>query len=171
MIIDLIGKHGRIRTVPMPSWAKAALDEWREAAGFSGGRLLRAINKGGSISHDSMRAQSVFETVAGYGERIGVKITPHDLRRTFAKLAHQGQAALEQIRTSANQAHFAPADSSLVFRIERGSRESVKVCFGSNSSPGLRPAAEELSFLSWRVRLRMYFGSTCKVTACGETPG
>ncbi len=27
VIIDLIGKHGRIFTVPMPSWAKAALDE------------------------------------------------------------------------------------------------------------------------------------------------
>ena len=28
VIVDLIGKHGRIRTVPMPSWAKAALDRW-----------------------------------------------------------------------------------------------------------------------------------------------
>ena len=28
VIVDLIGKHGRIRTVPMPSWAKAAFDRW-----------------------------------------------------------------------------------------------------------------------------------------------
>ena len=26
--------------------------EWRQAAGISAGRLLRAINKGGRISHD-----------------------------------------------------------------------------------------------------------------------
>ncbi len=51
-----------------------------------------------------MRAQSVFETVVEYGELIGVKITPHDLRRTFAKLAHQGQAALEQIQLSLGHA-------------------------------------------------------------------
>ncbi len=104
MIVDLVGKHGRIRTVPMPSWAKAALDEWTQAVGISQGRVLRAINKGGRISHDSMRAQSVFETVVEYGQRIGVKITPHDLRRTFAKLAHQGRAALEQIQLSLGHA-------------------------------------------------------------------
>ena len=28
VIADLVGKHGRIRTVPVPIWAKAAVDEW-----------------------------------------------------------------------------------------------------------------------------------------------
>jgi len=33
------------------------------------------------------------------GELAGLgKIAPHDLRRTFAKLTHQGLAPLEQIR-------------------------------------------------------------------------
>lgn len=27
-IVDLGGKHGRVRTVPMPSWAKDTLDGW-----------------------------------------------------------------------------------------------------------------------------------------------
>ncbi len=116
VILDLLGKHGRVRTVPMPSWAKAALDRWREAAGIREGRLLRAINKGGRITHDSIRAQSVFETVAGYGERIGVKITPHDLRRTFAKLAHQGQAALEQIQLSLGHASIQTTERYLGVR-------------------------------------------------------
>ncbi len=116
VIVDLVGKHGRIRTVPMPSWAKAALDEWIQAAGTSGGRVLRAINKGGRISHDSMRAQSVFETVVEYGERIGVKITPHDLRRTFAKLAHKGQAALEQIQLSLGHASILTTERYLGVR-------------------------------------------------------
>ncbi len=116
VIIDLVGKHGRIRTVPMPSWAKAALDEWIEPAGFSQGRLLRAIHKGGRISHDSMRAQSVFDTVVEYGNQIGLKITPHDLRRTFAKLAHQGQAALEQIQLSLGHASIQTTERYLGVR-------------------------------------------------------
>jgi site-specific recombinase XerD len=33
VIVDLIGKGGRVRTVPMPSWAKKAMDLWNEAAG------------------------------------------------------------------------------------------------------------------------------------------
>lgn len=35
---------------------------------------------------------------------MGVAIAPHDLRRTFAKLAHQGRAALEQIQISLGHA-------------------------------------------------------------------
>ena len=31
-IVDLVGKHGGVRTVPMPSWAKAGLDRWAAAA-------------------------------------------------------------------------------------------------------------------------------------------
>ena len=45
------------------------------------------------------------EMVAKYGKRIGVpKLAPHDLRRTFAKLAHKGRAALEQIQLSLGHA-------------------------------------------------------------------
>src|ERR1051326_4414561 len=27
-IVDLVGKHGRVRTVPMPAWVKVAIDTW-----------------------------------------------------------------------------------------------------------------------------------------------
>jgi site-specific recombinase XerC len=32
-IVDLIGKGGHIRTVPIPAWVKDALDEWAAQAG------------------------------------------------------------------------------------------------------------------------------------------
>jgi site-specific recombinase XerD len=105
VIVDLIGKGGRVRTVPMPSWAKSAVDVWTGAAAFNSGRVFRPINKGGRISGESMTAQSIFETVKVYAEMLGMKsIAPHDLRRTFAKLAHKGRAALEQIQLSLGHA-------------------------------------------------------------------
>jgi integrase len=36
-IIDLVGKHCRVRTIPMPTWVKSAIDAWTSAAGFLGG--------------------------------------------------------------------------------------------------------------------------------------
>ena len=27
-IVDLVGKHGRVRTIPMPTWVKVAIDAW-----------------------------------------------------------------------------------------------------------------------------------------------
>ena len=104
-IVDLVGKHGRVRTVPMPSWAKAALDRWAAAAGIDSGPVLRRVDKAGRVGSGPLTPQAVFETVAGYGLRTGLgKITPHDLRRTFAKLAHQGRAPLEQIQISLGHA-------------------------------------------------------------------
>ena len=34
-IVNFVGKHGRVRTVPMPSWAKTALDAWASVAGYA----------------------------------------------------------------------------------------------------------------------------------------
>jgi integrase len=36
-IVDLLGKGGRLRTVPMPGWVKVKLDAWRAAAGLTSG--------------------------------------------------------------------------------------------------------------------------------------
>jgi hypothetical protein len=44
-IVDLAGKGNRIRTVPMPFWAKAAVDDWLFVAGFSAGPVLGAVNR------------------------------------------------------------------------------------------------------------------------------
>ena len=100
VLLDLAGKGKRVRTVPMPAWTKASIDRWTAAAGISSGRLLRPINKGGRMAGRGMTAQAVFAIVVGYGKQLDVKIAPHDLRRTFAKLAHKGHAAIEQIQLS-----------------------------------------------------------------------
>jgi integrase len=63
-----------------------------------------------------MTPQSVFEVVVGYGERIGVKLAPHDLRRTFANLAYKGHAPLEQIQISLGHASIQTTERYLGVR-------------------------------------------------------
>ncbi|HYI92016.1 MAG TPA: tyrosine-type recombinase/integrase [Bryobacteraceae bacterium] len=104
VIVDLIGKGNRTRTVPMPSWAKAAIDEWQASAGVTEGCVLRPVNKGDRLAGESMTPQAIFTTVVGYTRTMGMWIAPHDLRRTFAKLAHKGNSALEQIQLSLGHA-------------------------------------------------------------------
>jgi integrase len=49
-IVDLVGKAGHVRTVPMPIWVKKAIDSWSCAASIGEGRLLRAIRKNGEVA-------------------------------------------------------------------------------------------------------------------------
>ena len=100
VIVDLIGKHNRVRTVPIPSWAKLAVDEWTTAAGLSTGPVFRAVNKGGKVAGNGMTPQAVYNAAVPYAEGLGA----HDLRRTFAKLAHKGGAPLEQIQLTLGHA-------------------------------------------------------------------
>src|SRR5882757_11337669 len=45
-IVDLIGKHGRVRTIPMPVWVKSAIDAWTSAAEVADGHLFRPVHRG-----------------------------------------------------------------------------------------------------------------------------
>src|SRR3954453_19369083 len=49
-IVDLIGKHGRVRTVPMPAWTKSAIDCWTATTGIADGHLFRPVNRGDQVS-------------------------------------------------------------------------------------------------------------------------
>ena len=100
VIIDLVGKHERVRTVPIPGWCKVAIDVWAETMQLHSGRVLRPLNRAGRISGAALTVEAIFQIVKSYGARMNVTISPHDLRRTFAKLAHRGRAGLEQIRFS-----------------------------------------------------------------------
>jgi site-specific recombinase XerD len=116
-IVDLIGKGRRVRTVPMPSWTKRAIDAWIAVSGIDSGFVFRRVNKTGRVIGESMTGRSIFEIVHGAGARIGVpNLAPHDLRRTFAKLAHKGKAALEQIQLSLGHASVTTTERYLGVR-------------------------------------------------------
>ena len=101
VLVDLIGKRDKIRSVPMPNWAKAAIDEWGAASGVADGVVFRAVNKGGRVVGDGITPQAIYNIIVGYaGELQKRGVAPHDLRRTFAKLAHKGGAAIDQIQLS-----------------------------------------------------------------------
>src|SRR5215472_10937766 len=46
-IVDLMGKGGHIRTVPLPDWVKATTDEWVVAAELQTGKLFRCVCRAG----------------------------------------------------------------------------------------------------------------------------
>jgi site-specific recombinase XerD len=117
VIVDLIGKGGRIRNVPMPSWTKSAIDSWIAAVDISDGLVFRAMNRGGRVIATSITPRAICQVVQRLGDEIGApKLAPHDLRRTFAKLAHKGRSALEQIQLSLGHASITTTERYLGVR-------------------------------------------------------
>ena len=104
LIADLVGKHGRIRSVPIPPGAHAAVVRWQAAAGISEGPMFRGVTRHRTVASRRISPQAVFDIVKCYAKAIGVEVAPHDARRTFAKLAHLGHAPLEQIQLSLGHA-------------------------------------------------------------------
>jgi len=57
-IVDLKGKAGHTRTIPMPGWVKILLDEWLQAANLTAGKLFRRVNKNGKPWGDGSDGES-----------------------------------------------------------------------------------------------------------------
>jgi integrase len=99
VIADLVGKGGHVRTVPMPSWVKDAIDAWTTAAGITEGTVFRAISKVGRVWGDGMTAKVLWDVVRAAAAAAGIaKLAPHDLRRTCARLCHLAGGELDQIQ-------------------------------------------------------------------------
>jgi integrase len=98
-IVDLVGKHGRVRTVPMPTWVKVAIDTWTAPAGVEDGYVFRSINRGRQVQGKVLSEKVVWQMLRPYAATAGVPgIAPHDCRRTAAKLCRAAGGELEQIQ-------------------------------------------------------------------------
>jgi integrase len=81
-IVDLVGKHGRVRTIPMPTWVKVAIDTWTGPVGITEGPVLRRVSRGDQAHDYGMSEKVVWQLLQGYAATAGVPgIAPHDLRR------------------------------------------------------------------------------------------
>jgi site-specific recombinase XerD len=98
-IVDLMGKHGRIRTVPMPTWVKVAIDAWTVRADVRDGYVFRPVNRGDVVAGKHLSEKVVWQMLQPYSLAAGVPgIAPHDARRTCAKLCRAAGGELEQIQ-------------------------------------------------------------------------
>ena len=98
-IVDLVGKGGHVRTVPMPDWVQNELNEWLLAAAIDRGKLFRRVNKVGRAWGEGITEKAVWHIVKESAKTVGIaQLAPHDLRRTCARLCHASGGELEQIQ-------------------------------------------------------------------------
>lgn len=70
--MDLIGKGGHVRTVPIPDWVRLELNDWLDAAGIDHGKIFRKISRTGHVGGNGMSEKAVWHIVKKSASRIGV---------------------------------------------------------------------------------------------------
>ena len=98
-IVDLVGKGGHIRTVPMPDWVKHTIDDWLAIAQLAHGKIFRCVCRKGTVWGTEITEKVVWHGVKEYAEKLGIsQLAPHDLRRSCARFCHDSGGELEQIQ-------------------------------------------------------------------------
>ena len=103
------GKGGKARLVPYGAgdWCLAYVDAWLAAAGITSGAVFRGLYKGGKVRPNRITTRAINKLMLNYhisidGQQRAVK--PHDLRRTYAKLLHDGGMSIQYIASNLGHA-------------------------------------------------------------------
>ena len=66
--MDLYGKHGRARTIPIPTWVKVAIDGWTTPARPVDGYLFRPVLRGDMMRGDDLSEKVVWQMLRPYSK-------------------------------------------------------------------------------------------------------
>lgn len=94
--LNVLGKGGKVRTVPISAALAALLAEWGDVTGTEG-HVLRSVDQVGRVG-EKISGQTVLDVVCKWGEKLGrPKLRPHDLRRTYARIGYDAGVDIGQI--------------------------------------------------------------------------
>ena len=70
--MDLVGKGGHIRTVPVPDWVRNEVNDWLVAAAIDRGKLFRRVNKAGRAWGEGITEKAVWHIVKESAKTLGI---------------------------------------------------------------------------------------------------
>ena len=132
-IVDLVGKAGHIRTVPMPDWVYLELVAWLSSASIDRGKVFRRISRIGRVFGDVIGEKAIWHVVRSAASKVGIAaIAPHDLRRTCARLCRSAGGELDQIQLLLGHVSIQTTEQYL------GSRQRIRSAV--NDRIGIEPS-------------------------------
>jgi len=134
-IVDLVGKGGHIRTIPIPDWVREQLEEWITAAEIDEGRIFRRVSRSGRSWGAGISEKAVWHIVKDSAMKAGLpNLAPHDLRRTCARLCQCVRGELEQIQFLLGHVSIQTTERYL------GSKQRIRCAV--NDRIGIEPSTE-----------------------------
>jgi site-specific recombinase XerD len=98
VIADLVGKRKRIRTAPIPGWAKVAIDHWTDAASITEGRTVPRGRQGWPGHRGDALRPGCLPCRHRAGKKNRARARAPRRPADICELAHKGKAPIEQIQ-------------------------------------------------------------------------
>ena len=131
--VKVTGKGEKTRRFPLATVAYGSLTAWLQVAGLALGEDKRAfwsVNKGDKVGTSPVNTSVFGRLVAEYGHRAGLapesgpsRLSPHDLRRTAARTAHDRGAPLLLVQKWLG--HADPTTTAHYIGLEDGNGQSA----------------------------------------------
>lgn len=106
VLADVLGKGGKVRTVPIHPIAHEAVIGWIRHAAIleADSPVLPTIANPDRVTVLRADGARLYDACKRYCTALDLEFRPHDLRRSFSVLARKGGAELEQIRDALGHA-------------------------------------------------------------------
>ena len=115
-VLKVTGKGAKDRVIPISQLLAERLRDWHEIVG--GGLIARSLGMKKELG-DSISAVAVFQIVRKYGKMLNIpKLSPHDLRRTYAHLGYDAGVPIMQIKELLGHASVATTQKYLDLSID-----------------------------------------------------
>lgn len=112
--IEVVGKGQKRRKVPMGD-AAHHVEAWlAERRAMTCDSLILAVHHRGQIQDRGLTAEGIYEALVRLGERVGVKVSPHDARRT--RITSLFSAGVDMATVQRLAGHSSPATTVMYDR-------------------------------------------------------
>jgi integrase len=139
VIVDLVGKAGHIRSVPVPDWVYLELAAWLSSASIDRGKVFRRVSRMGRVFGDGISEKAIWHVVKCSASKAGIPaLAPHDLRRTCARLCRSAGGELDQIQLLLGHVSIQTTEQYL------GSRQRIRSAI--NDRIGIEPIVTTVHF-------------------------
>jgi site-specific recombinase XerD len=96
VLLDILGKGRKFRTAVVPKWMENPLLDWITRG--KGEHIIRRVWKNDVLDSRGMTTTALAYHIVALAAEIGVGLSPHDLRRSFAASAVLNGANIESVR-------------------------------------------------------------------------
>lgn len=127
VIANLHGKHGRVRSIKLPIKVKQLIDTWLSKAGIVDGCIIREVNKGKNVWGEGITGTAVYNIVTHYALKSGLEFSPHDLRRTSARLMYECGVTMAQIQLVLGHSSITTTEKYIAVQFDVSSQDTERI--------------------------------------------